>query len=153
MNQIIAAIDFSEVTSAVVENAMSIAAAFSTGLTILHVAAPDPAFVGFAAGPQTVRDARAHELREEHRQLLMMAESCGEQGIEAKAHLVEGPTVETIFHEAHVADAGMIVIGSHGHGAVYNVLVGSVSAGVLKAAQCPVLVIPTGKRDVSESDE
>jgi len=37
------------------------------------------------------------------------------------------------------------VMGSHGHGAVYNLLVGSVTAGVLKSAKCPVLVVPSKK--------
>jgi nucleotide-binding universal stress UspA family protein len=34
------------------------------------------------------------------------------------------------------------VMGSHGHGSVYNLLVGSVTEGVLKAARRPVLLVP-----------
>ena len=38
-------------------------------------------------------------------------------------------------------------MGSHGHGAIYELLVGSVTEGVLRKARCPVLVVP------SERDE
>jgi len=41
----------------------------------------------------------------------------------------------------------MIVMGSHGHGALYELLVGSITQGVLKAAKCPVVVVPAaGKK-------
>jgi nucleotide-binding universal stress UspA family protein len=33
-------------------------------------------------------------------------------------------------------------MGSHGHGALFEFLVGSVTNGVLKSAKCPVLVVP-----------
>ncbi|MEO8353471.1 MAG: universal stress protein, partial [Chthoniobacteraceae bacterium] len=38
--------------------------------------------------------------------------------------------------------ADMIVMGSHGHGSFYELLVGSVTSGVLRDARCPVLVVP-----------
>ncbi|MFB9903716.1 universal stress protein [Allokutzneria oryzae] len=39
--------------------------------------------------------------------------------------------------------AEMLVLGSHGHGHVVTALVGSVSAAVVRKANCPVVVIPT----------
>ncbi|MGL5938967.1 MAG: universal stress protein, partial [Waterburya sp.] len=39
----------------------------------------------------------------------------------------------------------MIVLGSHGHGAVYRTLVGSVSEGIIHKASCPVLIVPAKK--------
>jgi nucleotide-binding universal stress UspA family protein len=49
---------------------------------------------------------------------------------------------ETILEKAREVAAGTIVIGSHGHGRLYDALVGSVSAGVIRGATCPVLVVP-----------
>ena len=39
-------------------------------------------------------------------------------------------------------DVGLLVIGSHGGAALRRVLLGSVSAGVLRAAKAPVVVVP-----------
>jgi hypothetical protein len=46
----------------------------------------------------------------------------------------------------------MVVLGSHGHGAFYNLIVGSVAEGVIRHSKVPVLVVPVraGKKVVSE---
>jgi nucleotide-binding universal stress UspA family protein len=49
---------------------------------------------------------------------------------------------EAIVAVADECDAGVIVVGSHGHGPLRAALLGSVSAGVLRRAARPVLVVP-----------
>jgi nucleotide-binding universal stress UspA family protein len=61
--------------------------------------------------------------------------------------LLQGSIVETILKQAKKLDVEMIVMGTHGRGAVFKLLVGSVSEGVLRGAKCPVLVVPTHNRD------
>jgi nucleotide-binding universal stress UspA family protein len=145
VKQILAALDFSDVTESVVERAASLAAAFAAELTLLHVAAEDPAFVGYGAGPDTVRKDRARELREEHRRLQEMAEGLRGRGIAARALFVEGPSVEKILHEAERLEVDTIVIGSHGHTALYRALLGSVSEGVVHKTRRPVLLVPAAR--------
>ena len=53
-----------------------------------------------------------------------------------------------IVREASELDVDMIIAGSHGRGAVYHLLVGSVSEGLLRKSRCPVLVVPTRNNDV-----
>jgi nucleotide-binding universal stress UspA family protein len=43
---------------------------------------------------------------------------------------------------AAAADAELLVLGSHGHGAVHDKLVGSTSERAIHHAPCPVVVIP-----------
>ncbi len=145
MKRIIAAVDFSPVSNAVVVRATAIARAFSAKLYLLHVAAPDPDFVGYEPGPRSVRTTRAGELRAEHRDLQQWASDLRDRGLDAEALLVQGPTVETLLERAQHLDADLIVLGSHGHGAVYRALVGSVSEGVLRHGVCPVLIVPAEK--------
>jgi nucleotide-binding universal stress UspA family protein len=150
VRKILAAIDFSPVSEAVVEQAESLARAFSAELTLLHVAAPDPDFVGYEAGPQTVRDARAEELHTEHRELQATAESLRQREVPCHALLIQGPTVEKILEEAQRIGADAIVLGSRGHGALYRALLGSVSEGVLRDARCPVLFVPAPRPPAAE---
>jgi len=37
------------------------------------------------------------------------------------------------------------VLGSHGHTAFYDLLVGSTTHGILLRAKCPVLIVPANK--------
>jgi len=142
VKQVLAAIDFSEATSEVLRCAAELTEAFEATLILVHVAAPNPEFVGYEAGPSSVRDSRARELRREHRMLQEYAEDLRQRGIPTKALLVQGPTVQTLLDEARSLRADVIVIGSRGHGAVRRVLLGSVSRGVLGGALCPVHWVP-----------
>ena len=69
-----------------------------------------------------------------------------QKSLDVKGLLIQGSTVEAILKQADKLKAQMIVMGSHGRGAIYKMLVGSVSEGVLHGAKCPVLVVPTHKR-------
>ncbi len=142
MDNILAAIDFSPITPTVVDKAAEIARCFASKLWLIHIAAPEPDFVGYGTGPQSKRDWRAKTLREEHRYIQDKALELEQSGIDVTPLLVQGMTVETILQEASKLKTDMIVIGSHGHGAFYKALVGSVSAGIIRKASCPVLVVP-----------
>jgi nucleotide-binding universal stress UspA family protein len=144
MKNILVPVDFSEITDSVVATARALAQAFSAKLWLLHVAAPDPDFVGYEAGPQSVRDQLAGRLRAEHRRLQEEAARLRDGGIEAAALLIQGPTVEKILTEADRIGADLIVLGSHGHGAVYRSLLGSVSESVLRKTACPITIVPQG---------
>lgn len=140
------AVDLSESTRRIVATGTGIAQALSAKVWLLHVAEPEPDFVGLDVGPQTVRDTLAERFHREHLQLQEIAERMRQAGVETTALLVQGPTVETILQEAAKLHVKMVVIGSHGRSAVYKLLVGSVSEGVLHQAECPILVIPTHER-------
>lgn len=142
MKNILVPIDFSEITSTIVATAESLAQAFSARVWLIHVAAPDPEFVGFDVGPQSVRDQRADHLRDEHRHLQEEAIRLRGAGIDATALLVQGPTVEKILSEAVRLEADWIVMGSHGHGAAYRALLGSVSESVVRGSNHPITIIP-----------
>jgi nucleotide-binding universal stress UspA family protein len=142
MQNILVPIDFSPISETVVDIAKTLAQCFSARLWLIHVASPDPDFVGYDAGPQSVRDQLAEHLREEHQRLQATAAELREAGIETTALLVQGATAEKILAEAEHHAADLIVMGSHGHGAIHRALMGSVSERVLRKAACPVTFIP-----------
>ena len=143
---ILVSLDISESTKKVVATASQLAKSMSAKLYLMHVAEPEPDFVGYGVGPQTVRNSVSEEFHKEHAYIQELAESLRQGGLDVKGLLVQGSTVDTILKQADKLEAQMIVMGSHGRGAIYKVLVGSVSSGVLHGAKCPVLVVPTHKR-------
>ena len=153
---ILVGVDLSGSTDKVVKQAEKIAGALATKVWLLHVATPEPAdyfiagsgpdSVGIAVDSQSYRDALAKKFHREHQQVQEIAERLRKQGLDTTALLVEGEAVEAVLNEASKLDADMIIVGSHGRGAMYQLLVGSVSEGILHKAECPVLVVPTHDR-------
>ena len=146
--RILLALDFSSLTSALVAQVQGLAgdsagSGHTVEVFVLHVAAPDPDFVGYEAGPQSVRDQRANELREEHRELEALAERLSEHPrITAHPRLIQGPTAETLCAQAEEHQTDWIVMGSRGIGAVQELFLGSTSKEVLQNSPCPVLIVP-----------
>ena len=75
-----------------------------------------------------------------------MAQGFAALDIDAVGRVVEGVTCDTILREAARMNSDLIVIGSHGHGVLYEAVIGSVAAGVIRHAVCPVMVVPAPKR-------
>jgi nucleotide-binding universal stress UspA family protein len=140
----LAALDFSPVTKAVIKW-LEKNASPKDKIFLLHAAEPNPVFVGYEAGPDVVRKQVADEYKREHRALQKMAAALRRKRRKATAVLVQGPAVKSVLESARKAKADLIVMGSHGHGKVRQILMGSVSAGVLKKSRVPVLLVPAAK--------
>jgi nucleotide-binding universal stress UspA family protein len=146
MKTILVPVDFSDVTGKVIETAASVAAAFGGKVILVHVAEPEPQFVGYDPGPLTVRVAVAGDIHADQRRLEELKAKFG--ATEVLALQVQGSSPEEIVKLAREHGAALIVMGSHGHGALYRILVGSVTTAVLKEAPCPVLVVPSGRGEL-----
>ena len=141
METIVIAIDFSNTTDLLLAAATRMATAHDK-IYLVHVAAPDPDFVGYGVGPQYIRDDRALELQEEHKLLSAYKQQLNSKGLHAEALLVSGPTVETLLNEVEKLKATLLIIGRKGHSTLYEVLIGSVCKDVLYKLNIPALLIP-----------
>ena len=108
---------------------------------------PPSDVIEFKVDPIAAREALAKKFHKEHREIQAIADRLRRDGLEATALLVHGPTVETILQEAEDLDVDMIVVGSHGHGAMYKLLMGSVTKEILRKSPYPVLMVPTHNRN------
>ncbi len=144
--KLLVAVDLSESTQIIVDKVEEINKEYPAQVWILHNAEPAPDFVEFKVDPLAARESLAKRFHNEHRQIQEIANRLRKAGLDATALLVHGATVETILKEASDLDVDMIVVGTHGRGAMHQLLVGSVSEGILHKSRYPVLVIPTHKR-------
>ena len=144
--KLLVAVDLSESTQTIVDKVEEINKEYPAKVWILHNAEPEPDTLEFKVDPLAARETLAKKFHNEHRQIQEIANRLRKAGLDATALLVHGATVEAILKEASDLDVDMIVVGTHGRGAMYQLLVGSVSEGILHKSPYPVLVIPTHKR-------
>ena len=69
MKNIMVAIDFINNEKLLIDTAYLMAERFDSKIWLIHIAAPEPDFVGYEVGPQYIREFRAEELRKEHKLL------------------------------------------------------------------------------------
>lgn len=98
------------------------------------------------------------EIEKRYRQQLEQAVADALAGVEpvpVRAETVEGAPGPALVRRSQ--NAAMLVVGSHGHGRLLRLLVGSVSAYCLKDSRCPVVVVPVRTAEergpVPEADE
>lgn len=140
--KILMAVDFSDVSRKMLDAVRRLPQADPTKVFLVHVTEPDPEFVGWETGPGVVRDQMAAHFQHQRHEIEAMAEELRSEGLDTAALVVQGPTIATILDEIGRREADLVVIGSHGHGATYDLLVGSVSSGVIRKSKVPVLVVP-----------
>jgi nucleotide-binding universal stress UspA family protein len=145
MKTLLTAIDFSPISQKVVAGAAELAAAMNSHLVILNVVEPIAAYVPVGAAmdvitaPIPMEPADLNLVKE---RLEKFAEPLRAKGLSVETTAVVALPVDEILDQASSTHASMIILGSHGHGAVYQLFSGSVVTSVLHKARIPVTVIP-----------
>jgi nucleotide-binding universal stress UspA family protein len=78
-------------------------------------------------------------------QVRQAAEDLGKAGVRAETRVDEGRPVEVLLQVAQETGATLIVVGSHGEGAVSAAFMGSTALKLLHHSELPVLVVPRHK--------
>jgi len=138
MKTFLALIDFSDVSPKILDQAEAHAKAFGGDVLLVHVVPPEPLVVDFEP-PAEPPDL----FRSRQQQLCAMRDRLIEHGIQATAQLFGRLPLETVLDQIVRLDPDVTIMGSHGHGALYHLIVGSVTEGVIQHASRPVLVIPS----------
>ncbi|MEZ5293304.1 MAG: universal stress protein [Vicinamibacterales bacterium] len=141
-------IDFSDTAAAAVKYAVALADGFGAEIHLLYVdeqplewqGVPEMALVSSPADDA----ARARRAEAELAGLLTREERERYRAVVATAR---GAPAAAIVTYAAAHDVDLIVMGTHGRGAVAHLLIGSVAERVVRRAPCPVLTIPRRGHD------
>ena len=135
--RIVVGVDGSQRSAAAVSFAFQRAARRRVGLTAVRAWTPP-----LSAYPDLLVPLDRIEAAE-HRQLLesVQADRCAFPEVDVEAKLVCDHPGRALIEES--AGAGLVVVGSRGHGGFAGLLLGSVSQAVLEHAGCPVAVVRT----------
>ncbi|MCF3650327.1 universal stress protein [Synoicihabitans lomoniglobus] len=147
MKTILTPVDFSPATAHVLDAAVDLARAVNANIVLLHVNQPPTVTADYGLAMENVQEVIAVSEKASKSQLKHLESQLTARGVEVTTVSGTGPSVPTIVQEARDHHAIYIVMGSHGHTAFYDLLVGSTTHGVLKKAPCPVVIVPRQKDD------
>jgi nucleotide-binding universal stress UspA family protein len=115
------------------------AARHNVPLTLIHVL-PSPVVMTWPdlPLPPSFMEWPREQGRTIIRDAIAVAEAAAGQAIQIDSDMVTGPAVAALADLSK--EAQMVVVGCHGHGRLHQML-GSVSAGLIHHAHCPVVVV------------
>lgn len=142
MKTLLVPVDFSSVTSAVTRVACQLAGASNSHLVLLHIVQIPLVMEPYGVSDAALLEASIVSEKIADRKLAALVKQCERKVASVEGIQETGQPVGVIVAKARELKADFIVIGSHGHGAVYDLLIGSTAQGVLRRAGCPVVVVP-----------
>lgn len=145
MKTLIAAVDFSIATPAVVETAASIAKCIGANLQLFHAVAPQPTYATYGltmTESPVMGELHEETLRRATGALGSLLAKVREDLPDATSHLAMGNPLPELLEHVKQAGADFVVVGSHGHGALGSLILGSVADGMIRKSTVPTLVVP-----------
>ena len=148
MKTIVAAVDFSNATLGVIKMASSLARAYGAQLHLLHIIEQEPTYTAYGFTPDEY--PVLHEFQEEAKRraadkLKHLLASVEGDLPGTCVELIEDSPLHGILNYVKEANADLVVLGSHGHGVVVSLLLGSVAEGMVRKAVVPTLIVPAEK--------
>ncbi|HVW22103.1 MAG TPA: universal stress protein [Opitutaceae bacterium] len=145
MKNILVPLDFSPVSRAVLREARALARETGGRLVLLHVIRSPvyPDYPGMLADVAALDD---YALKVSRAHLGRLERTLRADRIPVAQRIFFGPAAPRIVDEARRIKARYIVIGTRGHNALHDFVLGSTTSVVLRRSRCPVLVVPVHPR-------
>jgi nucleotide-binding universal stress UspA family protein len=135
---ILLATDFSDASSRALSVAVAIAQGWGSQLLLVHAVPAEP------RRPVPL-DPLPHEmdrdLCEAEKQMRRFLDAAGMSGLSCRTQIEHGSVWEVLSSAIEHAKIDLLVLGTHGRGAIQKLALGSVAEEVLRLADCPVLTV------------
>jgi nucleotide-binding universal stress UspA family protein len=148
---ILVATDYGPAAELALEYARSLASRFDAQVHLIHVV-EEPFPIGSDISVPEVPNFRDSLIKDaEARMSTYLGQVHG--SVSVSGEVLIGAPVHRIVEAAHDKAADLIVMGTHGRGAVGHLLMGNVAERVVRSAPCPVMTVraaePLGSTDVA----
>lgn len=141
MKTILAAVDLSDVSNRVVEEAAKLAKNIGGRVRLYHVETPQVGMLDYDSDSEEEKERSSRRPGSKRFELAVLEKKLVSEGIQADTGLVRGCPVWRTIREAKRLAADFIIIGSHGHGTIYRFLAGSIGERIRRLAPCPVVTV------------
>jgi universal stress protein A len=138
IRHILAPVDFSEHSRAVVKEAVGLAEMFHASLTLYHV--HEPVRMRVPESDPSIDNLEIANLNHAELQLRELAASARSE-VTVDFRMESGVPWECIVNRAKLDNAGLIVMGTHGRSGLKRMFIGSVAERVVQHAPCSVMVV------------
>ena len=146
MKKILVPVDFSDTSGRLLAVAEEEARAHGAELLLFHVIEPVAELSAFETNPQFMEMEAGPDLAAEEgvlqKRLAELAATVQQRGLSCQSSVALGLPAHEILAAVQEHHSDCVVMGSHGHGAIFHLFTGSVVTAVLKKINCPVLVVP-----------
>ena len=142
MKTILVPVDFSAGAARAIRVACRMARLTKSRLVLLHVMEEPGGWETYGSAYDLMLEAVRSVEKIAAKKLDELGRACRRGGQPVRTIQQAGTPRQVIVATAAKLKASYIVMGSHGHGAVYDLFVGSTTQGVLRRAPCPVFVVP-----------
>jgi nucleotide-binding universal stress UspA family protein len=151
MKTFLVPVDFSAVSEEIIDTAVTFARSFGGKVVLLHVTQPPIITSEYALPVEAVQETIQAGEKAAAAKLAAYAEMFHLAGLSVDSIVRQGPPVYAILEEADKAKADFIIMGSHGHGRLYDLFIGSTASGVIKEARCGVIIMPPEDRPLESA--
>ena len=153
LKSILVATDFSEAGDAALAYGRELARAFGATVHVLHVADDVYVRLGGDAYVAVLPELQQDLERQAKQRLAELLVDNDRPPLPVKPVVITASaTALAIVDYAASAAIDLIVVGTHGRGAVAHLLMGSVAERVVRTARCPVLTVRHPERDFVTPD-
>ena len=142
MRRIVHPTDFSPASAPAFKKALELAKENRASLSIVHVLPTLPMLPDAYIAATAYEEMLGAHRRQADQQMQKVVKRAQTAGVKASGTVVDvGVAAEQIVRFAKRQGADVIVMGTHGHGFLARVLLGSVAERVVSRASCPVLTV------------
>ncbi len=145
MKTLLVSVDFSAATRPVIEAAVELALKTSARVVLHHSFTAPVVTSEYGLSLELMQETAMLGEKSARHQLEHLEDELTARGLVVDTVLTQGGAAWHILREAAKRHVDLIVLGSHGHTALYDLLIGSTTHDVLKKATCPVLIVPRAK--------
>lgn len=149
MEKVLIAIDYNPASEAVAEKGYQLAKTLGAQICLVHVVADVsyygmqyPSFMGFDGYEVPFNPNIYGELRGVAENYLNTA-AMHFNDETVQTHIAEGETADAILKYAEEWGATILVMGTHSHGTLEKLLMGTVASRVIEHTKIPVHLVPT----------
>ena len=128
--------------------ARDLAMAFKARLCLFHVVEPEPSYTAYGFTPDEFPALHAYQDEAKRRAATQLAElltTVQSDLPDATTQLTEGSPLHALLDYVKDSGADFVVLGSHGHGVIASLLLGSVAEGMVRKAIVPTLIVPAAR--------